>query len=161
MHGMVQLAEGDHEGACQSFQECISLFQKFGRRGDAGRSSAFLGVAQQELDQHAQARQSITTSINLALELHSFSDLLYVLPAAALLLDQVGQRPRALEIYTLVSGYPFVASSLWFADVIGRKIAASGSLLLPEMVTINQEREKARQLQDTAAELSAEWERNK
>jgi hypothetical protein len=67
-----------------------------------------------------------------------------------------GQELQAVELYALASRYPFVANSIWFADVVGQKIEAITATLPPETVTAAQERGRARDLWETATELLAE-----
>ena len=63
---------------------------------------------------------------------------------------------RAVELYALVSRYPFVAKSPWFEVVFGRQIDAIAASLPPEVVAAARERGRARDLHATVAELLAE-----
>ena len=153
---MVSLADEAYEEARQLLHESVAICRKMGRRSNVGSSLALLGITQWELGQIAQARQSLLASFALALEIRSFPMLLTLLPAAAHFLASEGQKSRAVEVYALVSRYPFVANSIWFADVVGQKIAAAASALPPEMVTRARERGRALDLWNTAAELSTE-----
>lgn len=83
---------------------------------------------------------------------------MHTLPAAALLLADLGEHERAVEIYALASRYPFVANSRWFELVFGRHIEAVADTLSPEVVAAARERGRARDLYATAKELVAELE---
>jgi hypothetical protein len=78
------------------------------------------------------------------------------LPAIALLLADQGENERAVEFYALASCYPVVANSRHFEDLAGRHIAAVAAALPPDAVAAAQERGRARDLWDTAAELLVE-----
>ena len=58
--------------------------------------------------------------------------LLWALPAMALLLADEGENEHAVELYALASRYPLVAKSRWFADVMGKEIAAAAAILPAE-----------------------------
>ena len=68
---------------------------------------------------------------------------------------------RAIELYAVVSRYPYVANSRWFEDIAGQHIAAAAESLPPEVVQAARERGRARDLWKTAKELLAELERRK
>jgi hypothetical protein len=63
---------------------------------------------------------------------------------------------RAVELYALASRYLHVANSVWFKDVIGKHITAVAATLPMDVVSAAQERGRARDLWETAAELSEE-----
>ena len=85
---------------------------------------------------------------------------MHALPAMVLLLADQGQAERAVELYALVSRYPFVANSRWFEDIAGKQIAAVAATLPPEVVAAARERGRARDLEATVAELLVELEEN-
>jgi hypothetical protein len=76
--------------------------------------------------------------------------------AMALLLANQGKKEQAVELYALLSCYPYVANSPWFEDVTGRHIAAVAATLPPEVVAAAQERGRAGDLWTTAAKLLVE-----
>jgi len=80
------------------------------------------------------------------------------LPAVALYLALRGEAERAVEVYALACGHPWVGNSRWHEDVFGRPIAAAAASLPPEAIRAAQERGRARDPQATAKELLAELE---
>ena len=76
----------------------------------------------------------------------------------ALLLADLGEAARAVELYALASRHPVVANSHWFEDVAGRHIAAAAATLPPDVVVAAQERGRAQDLEATVQELLAELE---
>jgi hypothetical protein len=80
------------------------------------------------------------------------------LPAVALLLVDLGQVERAIEIYALASRYGYVANSRLWEDIAGRQIAAVAATLPPDVVAAARERGRARDLCTTAEELLTELE---
>jgi hypothetical protein len=60
--------------------------------------------------------------------------LAHALPGIALLFVDLGDKERAVEIYTLASTLGMVANSKWFADIAGDEIAAITADLPPEVV---------------------------
>ena len=82
--------------------------------------------------------------------------LLWALPATALLLASEGEKERAVELYALASRYPLVAQSRWFADVVGKQIAAAAETLPAGRVAILQARGRTRDLEAAVTELLAE-----
>ena len=87
------------------------------------------------------------------------SNLLWALPAVALLMVGEGEGERAIELYGLASRYPLVAKSRWFADVAGSTLAEVAAALPAERVAVLEERGRARDLGAAAGDLRAELER--
>jgi hypothetical protein len=58
-----------------------------------------------------------------------------------------------VELYALAARYPIVANSQWYEDVAGRHVAAVSAALPPDMVAAAQERGRARDINETVAEL--------
>jgi predicted ATPase/DNA-binding SARP family transcriptional activator len=137
-------------------QESVAICREMGVRVWLGHSLAILGVATRGLGDVDQARRHLCEALRVAGDMGAFWPLMLALPATALLLADGGEQERAVEIYTLVSRYPFVANSQWFEDVFGRHIAAVAAALPPEVVTAAQERGRARDLNATVAELLVE-----
>jgi hypothetical protein len=81
---------------------------------------------------------------------------LFGLVAAARVLADEGQIEHAIELYALVSRYPFVANSRWFGDVAGSQITALAANLPEAAVTAARQRGQARDLIATVVEFLTE-----
>jgi tetratricopeptide (TPR) repeat protein len=155
--GCLDLAEGAHTRAYQSLQDSIAAYQEVGgHQDDLSWALATLAIAAHGLEDTPEARQHLCHALELAEESGVVPPLLWALPATALLLAGEGDLERAVELYALASGYPLVAESRWFEDVVGKQIKVAASTLPAERVAILQERGRARDLEATAAELLAE-----
>ena len=118
--------------------------------------SAWIGLAARGLDQRHEAWQHLATALEWASRHQEFRELMVTLAGIALLLVDVGQIERAVELYALASRYPFVANSCWFADVAGNTLAEVAATLPAERVAVLRERGRTRDLKATAAKLFAE-----
>jgi hypothetical protein len=81
------------------------------------------------------------------------------MPIVPLLLADRGRKERAVEIYTLSASQPFVKKSPLYEKIVGRHIAALANQpegLPPEVFQAAQDRGRARDMWDTAAELLEE-----
>jgi tetratricopeptide (TPR) repeat protein len=144
--------------AQQLAQESAAVCREIGARLWLGDVLAILGVAAHGSGDVDHAQQHLCEALRVAGDIGAFRPLMLALPATALLLADLGQVERAVEIYALVSRYPFVANSRWFEDVAGKQIAAVAATLPPEVVAAAQERGWTRELHATVAELLVELE---
>jgi tetratricopeptide (TPR) repeat protein len=154
--GSLALAEEAYAEARGRYQESLALFRESGERGELSWSLAEAAYAARGLGDLRQARADLNEALRTASEIGNFAPLLHALPGLALLLADQVEVERAVELYALASRYPFVANSRWFEDVAGKQIAAVAATLPPEVVAAAQERGRARDLWDTAAELVEE-----
>jgi tetratricopeptide (TPR) repeat protein len=151
--GCVALAGEKYVEAQQLLQKSVTVYQEISQREDLGWALAGLGIAAHRLGKLRQAEEHLYQALRTAIEIRAFLPLMFALPATALLLADRGEKERAMELYALASRYPYVANSRWFEDVAGKYIAAIAVTLPPDVVTAAQERGKARDLWETAAEL--------
>ena len=156
VQGQAALAEQAYAEARRLLQESAAVRRGMGHRDDLGQALAVLGYAALGSGQLSQARQHLREALQIATDIGAFMPRILALPAVALLLADRGEVERAVEIYALVSRYPFVANSRWFEDVGGKQIGAVAATLPPEVVAAAQERGRARDLDTTVAELLAE-----
>jgi hypothetical protein len=78
------------------------------------------------------------------------------LGAAALYLADRGDLERGVEIYALVSRYPWIDKSQWFQDVIKGPLNSQTVSLPPDAIAGAQKRGRERDLEETVRELLAE-----
>jgi DNA-binding SARP family transcriptional activator/predicted ATPase len=155
--GCLALAEGTHAQAHQFLQEGDTVFEQIGgHQGDRSWAQAGLAFAAHGLGDTPGARRHLSRALELAAKSGAVLPLLFVLPAAALLLAGVGESERVMELYALASRSPLVARSRWFADVAGNQIAAFTTTLPADRATYLQARGRERDLQATAEEILAE-----
>lgn len=143
--GSVALAEAKYVEARQHLQESVAVFRASGHRSVVGWSLAGLGAVESRLGQPARAREHLCEALRLSAEIRDALAPQFVLPAAAVVLADLRQAERAVEIYALASSYPFVAHSRLWEDIAGREIAALAATLPPEVVARAQERGRARE----------------
>jgi predicted ATPase/DNA-binding SARP family transcriptional activator len=154
--GWEALAREAHTEAQALFQEGASICQSVGHQDMLSWALAFLGYADREMGQVTTARGHLCQAAQIALEIQSFVGLLFTLPGIALLLADMDQKDRAVEVYALASRHPAVANSRWFADVVGRFIDDIAATLPPGIVAAAEEQGRARNLDATVTDLLAE-----
>lgn len=81
---------------------------------------------------------------------------MFTLPAVALFLATIGRVVRAVEVWEMMKRHPFVASSQWFEDVVGRELEGVTASLPPEVAEAARDRGRNLDLWETAAVLLAE-----
>ena len=154
--GGVLLAEAALPQAYATLQNSLKALKQISDDPRDVHPSAWIGLAARGLDQRHEAWQHLATALEWASRHQEFRELMVTLAGIALLLVDVGQIERAVELYALASRYPFVANSCWFADVAGDTLAEVAATLPAERVAVLQERGRTRDLEATAAELLAE-----
>jgi predicted ATPase/DNA-binding SARP family transcriptional activator len=154
--GWAALVEGAYAEAQRLFRESADACQDAEQQELLSWVLAFLGYADRGLGQLAQAEGHLRQALQMAAEIESFVGLAFTLPGIALLLADLGQEERAVELYALASRYPVVANSRWFEDVVGRPVSAIAATLPLDVVAAAEERGRARDLDTTVAELLAE-----
>jgi tetratricopeptide (TPR) repeat protein len=120
--------------------------------------SSLAGLAVLRQGRLDRARRYLYDGLATALEQGAYLPIAYGLPLAAALLLDAGQVERAVELYALALQQPFVASSRWYEQVVGRQIAAAAETLPPEVAAAARARGRARDLKTTIRELVFELE---
>lgn len=138
------------------FRESTDACQAVGQQDMLSWALAFLGYADRGLGQVVQAKSHLLQALQIATEIQSFVGLVFTLPGIAMLLADLDQKERAIELYTLASRYPTVANSRWFTDVVEQFIDDVAAALPPDVVAAAEERGRAQDLDVTAAELLIE-----
>jgi tetratricopeptide (TPR) repeat protein len=151
--GHVALAKEQYVDAQQRLRESADVFQKSGDRSDVGWPLALLAGAARGLGRLPTARERLCEALQVSAEIRDVPTQMYALPVAALLLADLGEAERAVEIYALASRYGFVANSRLWEDIAGREIAALAATLPPDVVAAAQARGRARDLEATVKEL--------
>ena len=85
-----------------------------------------------------------------------YLNLLWALPALALLLADEGKVEWAVELYALALRHPLVAQSHWYQDLFKLPITEAAAALPPGSVRAVEERGRARDVLTTLSELLAE-----
>jgi tetratricopeptide (TPR) repeat protein len=138
--------------------ESLAIFEELGDLGWVSHACSLLGFVAREQDDGPKARGHLEQALRYAVETKAWHPVVTSLAALALLLADQGDAERAVELYALASSHPYVANSRWFEDIAGKEIAAVAATLPPDVVAAAQERGRARDLWDTAAELLQELE---
>jgi hypothetical protein len=156
--GQVALADEEYSEAQRWLRESVAILQESGARSDVGWPLALLAGAARGLGQSSEACKHLCEALQIAAEIRDAITPMYALPVAALLLDDLGESNRAVEIYALASRYGFVANSCLWEDIAGREIDALAATLPPDVVAAAQERGRARDVLATVEELLDELE---
>jgi predicted ATPase len=156
--GNVALAGKAYTEAGERLRESVITFQQIGQQHELAMAQASLGYAERALGQSWKAERHVSAGLRIAHKLGVFRPLMLALPASALLLADLGQVERAVELYALASRFPFMSNSCWFEEVAGQHIAVLAATLPPEAVAAAQARGRARDLDATVAELLDELE---
>jgi tetratricopeptide (TPR) repeat protein len=151
--GRLALAEGAYDEARDWLQQGLVFYEAFGRHWLMGEMRSTLAYVARKLGQRTRAREHLRAALRITAENRYRNAALQSLPAMVLLLADGGEVERAVELYALVSRYPYVANSRWFEDVAGREIAAASEALPPDVLAAAQERGRARDLWAMVKEL--------
>jgi len=154
--GHVALAEGQYIDAQRWLRESGDVFQESGDRSDVGWPLALLAGSARGLGRLLEARKHLCEALQISAEIRDVPTQMYALPVAALILADLGEAERAVEIYALASRYGFVANSRLWEDIAGQRIAALAATLPPEVVAEAQARGRARDVEATVKELLAD-----
>jgi len=153
------LAAGDLAEARRLVEEALALYRSTGQKASLASCMGMLGGVRHRLGDTAEARPLLRDALRLAVEVKAFVPKLVSLALAARLLAEQGQVEEAAELWALLSGYPFVAQSHWFADAAGREIAAAVEALSPDDAAAAQVLGRTRDLDSAAAEVAEELDR--
>jgi predicted ATPase/DNA-binding SARP family transcriptional activator len=161
--GWTALVREAYTKAQTLFQESVDVCRSIGHQEMSSWALTFLGYADRGLGRFVQAGEHFCQALQIAIEIQSFSGLLFALGGVVLLIADAGrsaqsQEERAVELYALASRHAAVANSRWFEDVVGRHVSDVAAALPPDVVAAAEERGRARDLDTTMAELLAELE---
>ena len=154
--GQAFLAEAAFAQAYASLQESLTDLQRISDDPRDVHPSAWIGLAARGLGHRSEAWEHLGSVLDWACRHQEFREIMVALAGIALLLADEGQTERALEMYSLVSRYPFVANSRWFEDVAGSPLAAAVANSPTAVVNAPKERGRARDLDATVEELLRE-----
>jgi tetratricopeptide (TPR) repeat protein len=138
-------------------QESVGILRELLHRSALAQILPILAAAELGFGNLARAQEHLCEALRISGEIGVFEPLLFALAATALFLAQKGEKQRAVEVYSLASRYPFVGSSRWFEDVLGRHISKAAAHLPLEAVAAAKERGRARDAWATCRELAEEF----
>ncbi len=154
--GLTLLGTGEYVEARELLEESVMRYRQENRKGRVGSSLVPLSTAELALGEREEAWKLAREGLELIVALRTFTMLFYALASIALLLADQGEILQAVELYALVSRYPFVAKSRWFAHVYGRPIEEAARGLDPEEVEAARVRGQALDMWTTAEDLLVE-----
>jgi hypothetical protein len=155
--GMIHLGKNDFVKAGVCGKKCVKQYQELNQQEEMALGLAVLVYTQLGLGRSRDAINTLCDTLQIGLQIRGLYPVLYVLFGAARILIDKGKVEKGLEISALAERYPFIGNSQWFDDVAGREIKTARDKLPPEVVAAAQERGRAREIWQTAAELLDEF----
>ena len=151
--GMLALADDDYGAAKDLLKEAANLHKSIGQRDEWALAIAPLSHAARAQGDMARAGKYVCQALQTGAELRAFGLVITPVPAAALLLADTGEAELAAEIHALARRHPYVATSRFYEDIVGKQITTVAASLPPDVVAAAQELGRARNLWATAKAL--------
>jgi predicted ATPase/DNA-binding CsgD family transcriptional regulator len=156
LSGCAWLARGDTTKAREALEESAGRLRSIGSWDYLSETLVVLSTLFSIEAEHVAAKKALREALEIAINLETPMYKANVLTAAAMLALLEEDIERAVEYYALATSHPFVANSRWFADMIGRPIAAAAAILPSDTVATAQERGRSLHLSQTAESLLQE-----
>jgi DNA-binding SARP family transcriptional activator/predicted ATPase/tetratricopeptide (TPR) repeat protein len=146
-----QLAE-----AVECLERCVAWNSQANNREDGTLANAWLSVAYHYQGNIIEAIQQLQRAFSIAVEIGCIYPVIEGLPVAALLLTDLGQHERAVEVYEVALQFPHVANARLFEDLIGKEIKVVEAELPPQVVEEAKSRGRELDPWETMEELHQE-----
>ncbi len=127
--GRVVLAEKRYAEARNWLQQSIDMANRKGRTVGLNLTLVNLGLASYGLGDTVGAGRQLCAALQIGLDTYDIRGNMHGLLLGALLLADQGKLVLAVELHALAMCYPFVATSRWCEDVVGRELAARAAAL--------------------------------
>jgi tetratricopeptide (TPR) repeat protein len=131
--GLLGVLEGDYDRAMVDFNRWLDFCAKTPRPNGLGGALAFVGLTCLRQGERETGRQKLEEALEASLTYEWVFNYDCLLAVLALLLAEEGQTERALQVYAAACQEPLVATSVYFADLVGRRLLAQARSL-PEAV---------------------------
>ena len=157
--GTLNSVEGSYTKALPALEESLAIHKQRENQHGQCFSLIWLGYAKYALGDKIQAGQHLVKALQIGTKISSYPTLWLPLPLAALLCADQGELEQTVELYSLFLAFCLDdwASSIYFEDLAGRKIAVLATTLPPEVVAAAEERGRQRDLWETAEKLLAQF----
>jgi len=153
--GWVSLGEAAYAEALGQLEEAVAIYRAFEAPENLAYTLTGLAITEHHQGNLGQARAVLSEALRTAGVGSRVSNLMVLAGIALLKTDRYVEVDveQAVELYALVSRYPFVGNSQWWEDVVGQHIMAAAASLPPDVVAAAQERGRARDMEATLREL--------
>ncbi len=162
--GEIALVDGDYAASWALLKTSAAILEEVGQREEQSLALFSLALAARGMGRVAKTIELVQRGLRLAVETRALPAALFAVSVCALLLADADQAERALELYALVTRHPYYGDSVFHEDVVGGRIASGACDLPTQVVAAARERGRARDLQSTVLELSADensWAKNR
>jgi tetratricopeptide (TPR) repeat protein len=143
-----------YSSASMFLDKCIDFHRTRENLDEIGLPLAWSAIALQGLGRLEEAAAQLHKALSIAENTGCIFPVLHGLPAAALLLVDLGQEERAVAVYETALQFAHVANARLFEDVVGVEIKAAAAELPPEVVAEAKNRGKAADPWAVTAELA-------
>jgi DNA-binding SARP family transcriptional activator/predicted ATPase len=156
------LAQEDYAAAIAPLHQAIAAIQASCQHESfeyTAWSLAALGRAECGLGNRVEAERHLLEALRIVVEIRAFIPLLHLMPVIPLLLadaEDPSLKERAVELYAMATGHPFVARAQLFEDIAGRYIRAATVDLSADVIAVAQARGRALDWWPTAETLLEE-----
>jgi tetratricopeptide (TPR) repeat protein len=137
--GRATAAEGDR------------VLRSIGQREELAMLLALLTGIEQGLDRPLEARRTLAESLQIASEIQAVIPLWTALAIGSVVLVAAGEAEKGVEVYGLVTRYPYIGESPFFERIAGRFVAAMKEGLPAEIVAAAEERGRQGEVGETVA----------
>jgi tetratricopeptide (TPR) repeat protein len=151
--GIFDLVYGAHQQARQNLMESVSYYRQATSQDELGVALAFLSDVEYQLGLFQDASIHFREALQLAHQTGSWHTSVNVVGIAALFAALQGDIEKGVELNALVTRYPYVGSSVFREDTVGRYIAERAAELTEEVRAATQDRGVKRDLHNTVKEL--------
>ncbi len=152
------LVRKDYHAAASILSEGAAHFQELEQWDEYAITRSVLALAQLELGDYAEARQSVFDALKAVRRIGAFAPAHMAIDAQAAILANAGDIERAVEYHALVFAHPYFGNSVFRKAVTGQTIDRCASVLSLERVRAAEERGLARDVWVTVDEILAEYE---
>jgi tetratricopeptide (TPR) repeat protein len=147
------LAMAMYDEAEQLARQALAGSRRIGDLTRVAMNLVCLGYVFRALGDARASNDHILEALQIATDIKNYFALMWVLPAAALLLVDDDEVERAVEIIALVKHYPLLARSRWMDDMAGHAVESAAAVLAPDVVKAAQARGRSLDMWDSAALL--------
>ena len=146
----------DYHQAYNEINKCIEIYKKNGIDVELPSAYAVLGYIDVLMGEVEQARYAFRQAVSLSDDTGAFISSRLTLPGIVLLLSSQNRIADAIEYYALAQRYPLIANSLFFEDLVSKRLLAQTGSLPAEVVTAARARGRERKITETMQELLIE-----